>query len=450
MHFKTCIYFNKFNKYEHVRRYLLSAAGNLKPYLLQLQPFHWLRSIQEPKVPHQPSQSKQTFETPLTWTYPEDPRPEPQPEVPFELRYPVPAVTVAVECREKDAHVEVKKDMFGIGQLINAADLTLGTCGAVGEDNAAQVLIYEAELQDCGSTLMMTEEALIYSFMLNYNPQPVGSVPVVRTSSAAVIVECHYPRCHNVSSLPLDPLWIPFSATKVAEELLYFTLKLMTDDWQYERPVNQYFLGDMINIEAVVKQYFHVPLRVYVDSCVATLSHDINSNPRYKFIENYGCLVDAKITGSASKFMPRTAENKLQFQLEAFRFQGANSGMVRIFNTLFTFSAQHTANTTSARTIWKEASGADGACGSCDSGAYGSSGSVAAEIGASSSTGVWPGFGSGTGTGTGISLSNPGRKSRDVSQVQTQVQNEGTLNHLKSEFSIHRWKLKLHGCRTTA
>lgn len=35
-------------------------------------------------------------------------------------------------------------------------------------------------------------------------------------------------RKHNVSSLALDPLWIPFSTVKVAEEFLYFTMTLMT------------------------------------------------------------------------------------------------------------------------------------------------------------------------------------------------------------------------------
>eukprot|EP00064_Thunnus_orientalis_P002071 superscaffoldBa00000144_g2078 len=263
---------------------------------------------------HPPQQSKQSFEKPLTWVYPELPKVDPVPEVPFELRHPVPAATVAVECREKIAHVEVKKDMFGIGQFINPADLTLGACAATAEDTAAQ----------------LTEDALIYTFTLNYNPQPLGGAPVVRTNKAAVIVECHYPRKHNVSSLPLDPLWIPFSAVKVAEEFLYFTLTLMTDDWLYQRPSYQYFLGDIINIEATVKQYFHVPLRVYVDNCVATLAPDVNSSPRYAFIENHGCLLDARITGSDSKFMARTAENKLQFQLEAFRFQGAESGLLYI------------------------------------------------------------------------------------------------------------------------
>lgn len=61
-----------------------------------------------------------------------------------------------------------------------------------------------------------------------------------------------------------------------------------TDDWQYERPSYLYYLGDMINMEASVKQFFHVPLRVFVDYCVATLAPESNSNPRYAFIENNG------------------------------------------------------------------------------------------------------------------------------------------------------------------
>lgn len=34
------------------------------------------------------------------------------------------------------------------------------------------------------------------------------------------------------------------------------------------------------------------------------------------------CLIDAKVTGSHSQFMPRSADYKLYFQVEAFRFQG--------------------------------------------------------------------------------------------------------------------------------
>ncbi|KAK1799355.1 hypothetical protein P4O66_007591 [Electrophorus voltai] len=67
---------------------------------------------------------------------------------------------------------------------------------------------------------------------------------------------------------------------------------------------NQYFLNDVINVEASVIQFYHVPLRVYVDSCVATVAPDVNAVPRYAFIEEYGCLIDAKLTGSQSHFLP--------------------------------------------------------------------------------------------------------------------------------------------------
>lgn len=113
---------------------------------------------QEPKqVPQDTQQHKQTFETPLQWTYPEPPPPEPAPEIPFEPLRPLPVASVAVECRENDAHVEVRRDMFGTGQLVNPNDLTLGNCPAVAEDPAAQVLIFEAELHDCLSSLVVSK-----------------------------------------------------------------------------------------------------------------------------------------------------------------------------------------------------------------------------------------------------------------------------------------------------
>ncbi|KAM9854747.1 zona pellucida sperm-binding protein 3-like [Aulostomus maculatus] len=324
---------------------------------------------QESKNPFPDNQqSKQTFQKPLTWEYPEDPKPDPKPEGPFELRHPVPAATVSVECRERDAKVAVKKDMFGIGQFISGSDLTLGRCAVAADDVANQEFILMAELHDCDSSVMMTEDFIIYSFTVNYDPRPVGTAPVVRTSKAAVIVECHYPRKHNVSSLPLDPHWIPFSAVKVAEEFLYFTLKLMTDDWKFERPSYQYYLGDMIRIEAAVKQYYHVPLRVYVTHCTATLAPDVNSNPKYMFIQNHGCLIDARVTGSDSRFMARSEENKLQFQLEAFRFHEVDSGMIYITchlkatSTACPIDAEHRA--CSFISGWKEASGIDPACDS--------------------------------------------------------------------------------------
>ncbi|KAK7891459.1 hypothetical protein WMY93_023422 [Mugilogobius chulae] len=232
--------------------------------------------------------------------------------------------------------------MFGIGQFINPGGLTLGDCAVSAEDNKAK---YSSFNMNCRA-VAMTDQSFIYSYVLHYNPQMFGDPPVVRTSQAAVIVECHYQgistrnrlttqvhaflhtdlftfRRQNVSSLAIDPVWVPFSAVKAAEEFLYFSLKLMTDDWMYERPSGQYFLGDVIHIEASVMQFFHVPLRVYVDSCVATLVPDVNSSPRYAFIDNRGDTFSLSVLASQWR-------NKLRFQLEAFRFQGVESGQMYI------------------------------------------------------------------------------------------------------------------------
>lgn len=408
-------------------------------------------------------QQKQTFEKPLTWTYPEDPKPKPKADVPFQLRYPVSAATVAVDCREDIVHVEVKRDFFGVGQLINSADLTLGSCAVVGEDTAAQVLIYQAQLQNCGSTLRMTGDSFIYTFTMNYNPQPVGGSPVIRTNNAAVVVECHYQRKHNVSSLALEPLWVPFSAAKMAQEFLYFTLTLMTDDWKNERPSNQYFLGDEINFEVSVMQYHHVQLRVYVDKCVATLSADASSSPRYAFIE-HGCMIDGRLTGSVSRFLDRTAENKLQFQLESFKFLSANSGKLYITcNLRATSVAQAIDSNHRACSYfrgWKEASGFDGACGSCESGqtntgiisdstggGFGNTGTGNTGTGTTGTGTGNTGTGTGnTGTGTGnTGGGTPGstnlgtkvpwfRRTRDVSQQEVlEWEGEVTLGPISIE-----------------
>lgn len=43
-----------------------------------------------------------------------------------------------------------------------------------------------------------------------------------------------------------------------------------------------------MHIEAAVLRGNHIPLRVYVDSCVATANPDPYSQPRYSLINNHG------------------------------------------------------------------------------------------------------------------------------------------------------------------
>uniref|UniRef100_A0AAY4CCH1 Zona pellucida sperm-binding protein 3 n=1 Tax=Denticeps clupeoides TaxID=299321 RepID=A0AAY4CCH1_9TELE len=257
------------------------------------------------------------------------------PPVQFQLREPVSVSSVAATCDENMVHVQVKKDLFGSGELIRASDISLG---------------------GCGFWFLLGREFV--SFQL-------------RTSGAVIGIECHYLRLHNVSSNALQPAWIPYAATKIAQELLVFSLKLMTDDWQFERPSNVYYMGDLIHFEASVKQYNHVPLRVFVDSCQVTPYPYAASAPSYLFIQNHGCLVDSKLTGSSSRFLPRTQDFKLQFQLEAFRFQQGDTGSLYITCVL---KATAAASPTDAEhkacsfvgQKWAGAGGEDQLCSCCD------------------------------------------------------------------------------------
>ncbi|KAK1887398.1 Zona pellucida sperm-binding protein 3 [Dissostichus eleginoides] len=103
-----------------------------------------------------------------------------------------------------------------------------------------------------------------------------------------------------------------------------------SDDWQSTRPSNQFLLGDMMKFEVSVKQFHHVPLRVMLDSCVATVIPNIDTVPRYAFLGNNGCLFDSQLTDSSSQFLPRSNEDRLQFQVEAFKFQQDERGVVRL------------------------------------------------------------------------------------------------------------------------
>lgn len=106
-------------------------------------------------------QSKQMLEgpvKPLDWRFPVVPDIHTEVAVGFEQRPPVTPSSVAVQCSESSVLVEVQQDLFSNGQLIQPSGLLLGGCPAVGEDSHSKVLIFQYQLQDCGSVLMVSSE----------------------------------------------------------------------------------------------------------------------------------------------------------------------------------------------------------------------------------------------------------------------------------------------------
>ncbi|KAG7229305.1 hypothetical protein INR49_012963, partial [Caranx melampygus] len=272
--------------------------------------------------------------------------------------------------------VVVQADMFDTGLQVEGSHLYLGS-GSIAEEGGACRAVpsgeaeftIRAHLMDCGTKLSSTEEKIIYSNVLVYSPE-ASSDGLLRLDGATIPVECHYEKKYAVDSIFLHPTWLPYVSSMSAEDQIDFNLRLMTDDWQFERGSHLYFLGDPIHFEVSAVTGNHMPLRVYVDRCVATATPDAEATLRYDFIEHYGCLTDAYQTNSSSRFLPRDAENKLRFQLDAFRFYQEPSNQVYItcyVRAVPVISAVSTHNRACSliENRWQSVDGNDQACRSC-------------------------------------------------------------------------------------
>ncbi|KAK7165175.1 hypothetical protein R3I94_003522 [Phoxinus phoxinus] len=270
--------------------------------------------------------------------------------------------------------IAVKVDLFDVDLPVDASELRLGSdsqftpsCKVTAFSNNEYIIA--AELTDCGTQHWITDDSLIYTNLLIFTPQPSPD-GVVRLEQAVVPIECYYSRRFDITSNPVKPTWVPYVSTQSALEDLQFSLKLMTSDWRSERASAVYFLGDDINMEASVRLGHHINLRIYFESCVATVTPDINSVPRYTFIENHGCLMDGPITGSKSRFLPRIQNDKLQLQLDAFKFHQETRPEMYITCNLQAYPVMDAVNPFHKACSfidgsWKAADGDDWACYNC-------------------------------------------------------------------------------------
>ncbi|NWU66072.1 ZP3 protein, partial [Pterocles burchelli] len=285
---------------------------------------------------------------------------------------------VAVQCQEAQVVVTVHRDLFGTGRLVRAADLTLGlaACLPVAQSAAESMVTFVAGLHECGSTLELTPDSLIYKTSLSYKPAPSGNLVIVRSSPAVVPIECHYPRKSNVSSNAVRPTWVPFHSTLSAAERLMFSLRLMNDDWSTERLSNGFQLGESLHLQADVVSGDHVPLRLFVDDCVATLSPGRSSSPRYALIDLSGCLVDGRADDTTSAFIsPRPRQETLQFMVDAFKFAGDDRNLIYITCHLKVSPADQAPNPLNkacsfnkASSLWAPVEGTGDICSCCETG----------------------------------------------------------------------------------
>ncbi|XP_061446056.1 zona pellucida sperm-binding protein 3-like isoform X2 [Rhineura floridana] len=313
-----------------------------------------------------------------TWEWPETRShvnlPAVQPAAPFLMPDPPRYHAVKVECEEHRVVVTVHRDLFGVGKLVAPSDLTLGEspCPPVSFDAMADVVVFEAGLHECGSIVEMTPDLLIYQTRLFYKPSPAANPVITRTNAAEIPIECHYPRKSNVSSKALQPTWAPFRSTVSAEARLGFVLRLMNDDWSAERLSTSFQLGDVLHLQAEVSMEHHLPLRLFVDSCVA--SPEATSESQYAIVDSSGCLIDGRQDDISSTFLsPRLSQEILRFTVDAFRFAGDSRNLIYIMCRLKVTPADQVPNVlnkacsfNAASSTWLPVEGPQDICSCCE------------------------------------------------------------------------------------
>ncbi|XP_053575486.1 zona pellucida sperm-binding protein 3-like [Bombina bombina] len=284
---------------------------------------------------------------------------------------------ISVHCQVDNMVVTVQRDLYGNGKLLKASDLTLGPLRCPPSPQTTDsVVVFQNGLQECGISLKITTDFLIYSTDLTYNPTPSANSSIVQKNAGVLLIQCYYSRHQNVSSNAIQPTWFPFSSTVSAEETLSFTLELMNDDWSAPRTSTIFQLGDAFHIEASVGTANHVLMTVFVDSCVATLSPDANSNPHYDLIALNGCLLDGKQEDSSSAFRsPRSQPDKIQFAVDVFRFPMTNVSTIYITCKLKATAATQTPDPmnkacsfSKINNTWSPLEGISDICMCCDTG----------------------------------------------------------------------------------
>ncbi|NWT76742.1 ZP3 protein, partial [Prunella himalayana] len=279
-------------------------------------------------------------------------------------------IPVEVQCQEAQLVVIVHRDLFGNGRLVSAAELSLGpaACKHSRLDPSQKTVTFSAGLHECGSTVQVSPAS--HPGIPTGIPNGSGSW-VRENPSVPFLIPFPYPifsRRDNVSSGSIRPTWAPFNSALASQEKLLFSLRLMN--------------GAGSGFSCPFSLFPHVPLRLFVDSCVATLGPGAGSEPHYAIIDFNGCLVDGRSDATTSAFVtPRPRQDVLRFQIDAFRFAGDPRSLIYITCHLKVTPAEQSPDAlnkacsfSKARNTWAPVEGTRDICSCCELGNCGQHG----------------------------------------------------------------------------
>ncbi|MBN3304648.1 ZP3 protein, partial [Amia calva] len=239
--------------------------------------------------------------------------------VPRPLR-PVQRDGLLVWCSYSQLYVMINRNIHGF--RCKVSELSLGSCPVSRTTKKYFYFIYG--LHECGNKVAVVDGQLAYSNTLRYAPA-TSQGPVIRSVPFSVPIQCRYNRFHYSYKMGFLPTWP--RKQKFFKDLKnkYGFVLIPTDaDWTRRAPKTTYYLGQPMYFQATA--YIATGgQRLFIHSCYATPTPDHNSKPRFTVIDNFGCMVDGKMDGCGSRFIPYERKDVVRLTVDAFLFQKALS-----------------------------------------------------------------------------------------------------------------------------
>uniref|UniRef100_W5M247 Zona pellucida sperm-binding protein 3 n=1 Tax=Lepisosteus oculatus TaxID=7918 RepID=W5M247_LEPOC len=223
--------------------------------------------------------------------------------------------SVRVWCRQYKMHIRVRKNLFGF--RCGAEELTLGS-GCKSNAASRHYIVFNYGLHECGNTPSIVKGQLVYSNVLRYVPS-VAEGQVRRSFPFTVPIQCHYNRYQRAYKVGYHPVWPRRSYFRHLQNNHSFVLTTTDARWDRLSSRITYLLGQPVYFQAVAP-FIAEGQRLFIHSCYATNSPDQQAEPRFTVIDNLGCMVDSKLSGCRSRFLPSKRKDVLRFSVDAFTF----------------------------------------------------------------------------------------------------------------------------------